>query len=237
MTIEVESCSYCGSRNLFVGRDGFLTCGECGVVLEEMTNPQPSYAYMSQSHILARLNSRLSNSSNTVQECLRVYDYVTSIGFADPAYCVIPLTFILSLKPAEAAAVLGMPEPLAVYAVTSFREGIPLNMSYGPKAFMPLRKMVLPREVDTIKLRLHCDGVMYVEFNGRIPLKPLYAGRLALTNPLLKRTVAELVAVRTRSGTVLCANVGCLPKQLPIKKRFFDLLKSKDNHSIRMQLY
>ncbi|SRR5579875_398337 len=227
MCVELQACNYCGSRKLFVGRDGFLTCGECGVVLEELTNPQPGYANINQSYVLEQLNSRLSGNSSVVQECLRVYDYITSRGFTDPAYCVVPLTFILSLKPAEAAAVLGMPEPLAVYAVTSFLDGLPLKMPYGPKAFMPLRKVVLPSEVDTVKLRLHFDGVMYVDFNGRIPLKPLYAGRLALNNALLKPTITELIAVRTKSGTVLCANVGCVPKQLPIKKRFLEVLKTR----------
>ena len=227
MSIDLQTCNYCGSRKLLVGRDGFLTCGECGVVLEEITAPHPSYVNMNQSYILAQLNSRLNNSSNVVQECLKVYDYITSRGFTDPAYCVVPLIFILSLKPAEAAVVLGMPEPLAIYAVTSFLDGLPLKMPYGPKAFMPLRKMVLPREVDTVKLRLHSDGVMYVDFNGRVPLKPLYAGKLALNNAILKHTITELIAVRTRSGTVLCANVGCVPKQLPIKKRFLEVLKAR----------
>ncbi|MEM0120422.1 MAG: hypothetical protein QW688_03155 [Thermoprotei archaeon] len=225
MDVEVQSCYYCGSTKIFIGRDGFLTCGDCGIVLEELTAPQPSYTYKIQSQVLLQAKSSLNDAPRYIQECLRVYHYITGRGFTDPVYCVVPLIFILAKKPAEAASLLGIPEELAVYTVSSFLDGIPLNMQYGPKVFMPLRRMILPKEVDTVKLRLHSNGVMYVDFNGRVPLKPLYAGTLALKNPTLRHTLNELIAVRTRSGTVLCANVGCVPKQLPIKKRFMELLK------------
>ncbi len=207
-----------------VGRDGFLTCGDCGTILDDAATPSPGLSNVQQSYVLLGANSDRRPTS-VAQECMDVYHYITGKGFTDPSYCVVPLTFILSIRPAEAASMLGIPEPLALYAVYSFLDGVPLRMPYGPKAFMPLRKLSLPRETSILKLRVHQNGALYVEFNGRIPLKALYAARLASRNPVLRETLNEVIAVRTRNGTVLCANVGCVPKDLPIRRRFLGILR------------
>jgi len=226
VTVEASVCSYCGSTHLAVGMFGLPTCSECGTVQEEIIAPKPSftgtlYSQVFKSEAVEGVNNSLR------EECLKVYNYLVSKGFRDPAYCVVPLTFILCRKPAEVASMLGMPESLAIYAVTSFLDGVPLDMSYGPKAFMPLRRIELPTQLNYVKLKLQRGegGTMFVEFNGRIPLKPLYCGRVALKKRALRPTIEELLAVRTRNGTVLCADVECIPKELPIKKRFFGLLR------------
>lgn len=223
MGAKTPMCSYCGSTYLVVGRDGFLTCSDCGTVLEEIPEPRPGYVELSRTSPGLFLGGERRLAA---QEALKAYEYLVRRGFRDQAYCVVPLVFMFGKKPAEAASALGMPEALALYAVLSFLDGVPLNMAYGPKVFMPLRRLELPPQLKIVKLRLQSEGdLVFVDYHGRIPLKPLYAGTLALKNCALKDTIKELLAVKTRRGTVMCANMGCIPRELPIKKRFYELLQ------------
>lgn len=223
MSADTPVCSYCGSTCLVLGRDGFLTCSDCGTVLEEQPEPKPGYGELSNGWPHLSLSEERGRAA---QEALRAYEYLVKRGFRDQAYCVVPLVFVFAKKPAEAASLLGMPEELATYAVLSFLDGVPLNMAYGPKVFMPLRRLELPPQLKMVRLRLRSEnGSLFVEHNGRVPIRPLYAGTLALKNHTLRHTISELLAVKTRSGTVLCADVGCIPRELPIKKRFYGLLR------------
>lgn len=222
---ETLICSYCGSMRLAVGRDGFLTCEDCGTVLDAASEAKPEYTFTQRSHVLQSL-SDTGVAPRALQEAERVCEHLVRMGFRDQAYFVVPLVFLFGMKPSEAASRLGMPEALAKYAVYSFLDGVPLDMSYGPKVFMPLRKIELPAQLKVVRLKLHSEGgSVFVDYGGRVPLKPLYAGVLAMKNPSLRPTITGLLAVKTRRGVVLCADLGCIPKELPIKKRFYEALR------------
>jgi hypothetical protein len=217
-------CNVCGSDSFAVSRDGFLTCENCGFVIESTPELQPRTHVDVPSVAGGFIEPGVPHPAGGRQySCSIIHDEIVKLGFRDPAYCAVALVTGLGVTVSEAASLLGMPVELALFALHSIADGIPLDMRFGPKAFMPLRKLDIHSPSGVLKVRLYQEGSFYVRLDRVVPLRPLYAAKVALASSVLRKTIAEPIAVRSRSGVSLCANVGCIPKQLPILKRFREI--------------
>ncbi|PSN82996.1 hypothetical protein B9Q04_01805 [Candidatus Marsarchaeota G2 archaeon BE_D] len=164
----------------------------------------------------------ISRGLKTNQNARTLYKNLFAMGFRDAAYCMIPLILGFGFDLSSASKALGMSTELGMYALLSFCDGVPLNLEHGPKAFIATKARVLQGEKP--RVLFHKTGY-YLLLNGtKIALRVLYAGSLALKHQALRKTLDEPILAKDGSSVFVYANVGYIPPQHLIRKRFSEIL-------------